>query len=91
MFYVNDDEPESKFLYTETIKLYCIVLTIPQVFIPRSGEWLCGYHSNPPPTLATPPPHPAAPGSGECVCSYHSSLPWVRLVSRSADMRMRLG
>ena len=24
MFYVND-EPESKFLYTETIKLYCIV------------------------------------------------------------------
>ena len=24
-FYVND-EPESKFLYTETIKLYCIVL-----------------------------------------------------------------
>ena len=26
-FYVND-EPESKFLYTETIKLYCIVRTI---------------------------------------------------------------
>ena len=25
MFYVND-EPESRFLYTETIKLYCIVL-----------------------------------------------------------------
>ena len=25
MFYVND-EPEGKFLYTETIKLYCIVL-----------------------------------------------------------------
>ena len=24
MFYVND-EPEGKFLYTETIKLYCIV------------------------------------------------------------------
>ena len=25
MFYVND-EPEGKFLYTETIKVYCIVL-----------------------------------------------------------------
>ena len=25
MFYVND-EPEGKFLYTETIKLYCVVL-----------------------------------------------------------------
>ena len=25
VFYVND-EPESKFLYIETIKLYCIVL-----------------------------------------------------------------
>ena len=24
-FYIND-EPESKFLYTETIKLYCIVI-----------------------------------------------------------------
>ena len=27
MFYVND-EPEDKFLYTETIKLYCIVLCV---------------------------------------------------------------
>ena len=27
MFYVND-EPESKFLYIETIKLYCIVTVI---------------------------------------------------------------
>ena len=25
MFYVNDD-PEGKFLYTETIKLYCILM-----------------------------------------------------------------
>ena len=27
MFYVND-EPEGKFLYTETIKLYCIATTL---------------------------------------------------------------
>ena len=27
MFYVND-EPEGKFLYTETIKLYCIVIAM---------------------------------------------------------------
>ena len=35
MFYVND-EPESKFPYTETIKLYCIVLCCMQIGMCRS-------------------------------------------------------
>ena len=50
MFYVNDD-PESKFLYTETIKLYCILF----LFCPFFTSFL----SQPPPP--PPPTHPTSP------------------------------
>ena len=39
-FYVND-EPESKFLYTETLKLYCILLYSPARFFACCQEF---YH-----------------------------------------------
>ena len=38
MFYVND-EPEGKFLYTEIIKLYCIVLYQGKIASDRHNVW----------------------------------------------------
>ena len=44
MFYVND-EPEGKFLYTETIKLYCIVKPASNLPVPAKGEDLTRHRS----------------------------------------------
>ena len=47
MFYVND-EPEGKFLYTETIKLYCIVNKLHQRYsLKKKISWMLLYvHRN---------------------------------------------
>ena len=39
MLYVND-EPESKFLYTETIRLYCCIVSIEYLFADSSAQFI---------------------------------------------------
>ena len=47
MFYVND-EPEGKFLYTETIKLYSIVLLLQLLSVEQSWRRTLDHHADTP-------------------------------------------